>query len=79
VAQAVYCPPRPVPVPPPYPAPYPAPAPYPYPYYQVTCYTQGLWNGVVFYGTGPNIYVANQNAAFACQSTGQACQYLGCQ
>ena len=58
------------------PHPYPS---YPYPQpYQVTCYAQGLTNGVVFYGVGPDVYTANQWALYTCQSTGQFCQFLGC-
>lgn len=63
-----------------HPHPYPAPRPNPY-YpapYQVTCFAQGLANGVIFYGVGPDVYTANQWALYACQSTGQYCQYMGC-
>ena len=53
------------------------PHPYPAPMY-VTCFAQGLTNGMMFYGTGPNVFVANQWALYACQSTGQYCQLTGC-
>lgn len=72
-----YPPPYASPYPPPYPPSYPVPYPPPYPY-QVTCYTQGLANGAVFYGVGPDYYTANNWAFYACQSTGQYCQSLGC-
>jgi hypothetical protein len=67
--------------------PYPMSGPYPYsymtayPYYgspYVTCFAQGLANGMVFYGVSYNVYFANQLAMNACMSTGQYCQYLGC-
>jgi hypothetical protein len=69
-------PPRPYPTRPYPPRPYPYPNPQPY---QVTCYTQGLANGAVFYGVGPDVYTANNWAFSVCQSTGQYCQSLGCQ
>lgn len=57
------------------------PAPYPAPYYPgtITCYAQGLWNGVVFYGFGPNAFIANDWAMRVCLSSGQACRPIGCQ
>ena len=78
--------PYPAPLPYPTPAPYPVPLPYPvYPLpvlpqpYVVTCYAQGLANGLVYYGVGPDIYTANQRALIICQSAGQYCQSIGCQ
>ncbi len=57
----------------------PRPPSYPYPQpYQVTCYTQGLGNGAVFYGVGPDVYTAQRWALYVCQASGQYCQYLGC-
>ena len=73
-----------------YPPYYPA---QPYPYYgsyvgpvvnyipvqpYVMCFAQGLANGAWFYGIGPNYYVANQWAMYACNSSGQYCQLTGC-
>lgn len=52
--------------------------PYPNPYYYVTCYAQGMYNGMVFYGTAYNAYLANQYAMNACYYSGQPCQPLGC-
>lgn len=63
----------------PYPAPYPRPYPTPYPQpYIVTCYAEGLTNGLVFYGLGQNVYIASQRAMLFCQSSGQYCQPIGC-
>ncbi len=66
----------------PYPQPYPYYPTHPYPAYpqpyQVTCYAQGLANGVMFYGVGPDIYTANRWALYTCHSSGQYCQSLGC-
>jgi hypothetical protein len=53
---------------------YPSPMPMGY----ITCFAQGLANGAYFYGIGMNAFVANQWAQYACQSTGQYCQSLGC-
>ena len=58
---------------PPRAVPYPQPQPY-----QVTCYTQGLANGAIFYGVGPDVYTATSWAFSVCNSTGQYCQSLGC-
>ncbi|MEZ0390909.1 MAG: hypothetical protein ACAH59_01745 [Pseudobdellovibrionaceae bacterium] len=61
--------------------PYPAPAPYPVfpvPAAHVTCFAQGLANGALYYGVGYNIYAANQWALYACNSSGQYCQLVGC-
>lgn len=71
-------PPRPYPVRPVPPRPYPYPYPYPQPTYQVTCYAQGLANGAIFYGVGPDVYTATSWAFSVCNSTGQYCQSLGC-
>ncbi|MBL7542530.1 MAG: hypothetical protein JNL11_01880 [Bdellovibrionaceae bacterium] len=84
-AQAQYYYPRP-PLPPPYPGPYVPPVvpyypvpvvPVPQPYVY-TCYAQGTFNGLVFYGIGYDTYTANQRALIACQLSGQACILAGC-
>jgi len=65
----------------PYPAPvnhYPAPGYYPQGGL-VTCFAVGLNNGALFYGTGFNVYAAQQWAMYACNSSGQYCQITGCQ
>lgn len=53
---------------------YPSPMPYGY----VTCFAQGMMNGAYFYGIGMNPMVANQWAHYACNSSGQYCQSMGC-
>jgi hypothetical protein len=64
---------------------YPRPAPRPYPgyqlppYYQVTCYARGMANGLTFYGISPDYNTASYLAMSYCQSSGQYCQFLGCQ
>lgn len=61
-----------------YPYPVMAPAPgYAYPQF-VTCFARGMANGALFYGVGNNVYVANQWAMYACNSSGQYCQLTGC-
>lgn len=80
---------HPGPPPPPYPGPYhPVPPVYPgYPVYPVpvvpqpyvfTCFAQGTFNGLVFYGLGYDTYTANQRALTACHFSGQACILVGC-
>jgi hypothetical protein len=52
-----------------------------YPYYSTpyaTCFAQGLYNGMIFYGVSYDVYYATQLAFYACQSTGQYCRFYGC-
>ena len=51
---------------------------YPMPQGYITCFAQGMYNGAYFYGIGFNQFTANQWAHYACNSTGQYCQSLGC-
>ncbi len=44
----------------------------------VTCYAQGLSNGLSYYGIANNVFQASQNAMLLCQSWGQFCQATGC-
>lgn len=62
----------------PYPYPAPHPLPFPMPYGYMTCFAQGLANGAYFYGIGVNPLAAQQWAMYACNSTGQYCQIIGC-